>query len=102
VLGEDAVAQRHGLAAGGDAQPALQHMGHAFELAQRRVAIAVGCVAAHEGEMGEFVAVIELDELLPAIVEAQQIEVAQPELLAALLPPTVRSGRGAAAHRRSR
>ena len=56
VLGEQAVAQRHRLAPGGDAELAAQRAVHALELAERGVAVAVRGVAAHEREVGELVA----------------------------------------------
>ena len=59
----------------------------ALELAQRGVAVAVGGVPAHQREVGDLVAGVELDDRLPAAVEAQQVEVAEAELLAALLGP---------------
>ena len=57
-------------------------------------------VAAHQLEVGALVAGVELDHLLPAAVEAQKIEVAQAELLAAVLGPLARSGPAGAVHRR--
>jgi hypothetical protein len=87
ALGDQAVTQRRRLTPGRNTQLTLQRAGHAFELTQGRMAIAVRRVASHEGEMSELVARVELDHRLPATIEAQQVEIAQTELLAALLRP---------------
>ena len=87
VLGEQPVTERQRFASGNHTQLASQRAVHAFELAQGGVAIAVRRVATHECEMGELVARVELDHRLPLTVEAQQVEMAEPQLLAALLGP---------------
>jgi hypothetical protein len=51
------------------------------------MAIAARRVAPHEGEMSELVARVELDHRLPTTIEAQQVEIAETELFAALLGP---------------
>ena len=49
--------------------------------------IAVRGMAAHELEMRELVAFVELDECLPLPVEPEKVEMTEPELLAPILGP---------------
>ena len=45
------------------------------------------CVPTHERDVSPLVARVELDDGLPSTVEAQQVEVAEAELLSPLLRP---------------
>jgi len=54
----------------------------AVELAQGRVPVTIGRVPPHQGEVGALVARVELGHLLPAAGQAQQVQLALPELLA--------------------
>ncbi len=89
VLGQQAVAQRRRRGARGNAQFAAQRAVHALVLTQGGVAIALGRVSVHERQMGPLVARIELDHGVPTAVEAQQVQVAEPQLLAAIVGPRV-------------
>ena len=49
--------------------------------------VAIGGVPAHELEVGELVARVHLDHGLPATGEPEEVEMAQPEVLASLFSP---------------
>ena len=88
-VGQGAVAQCDRLRAGCDAKLPAQHPVEAFELAERGVAV-TGCnVAAHQFEVGAFVAGVEVGDVLPAFVEAEELEVELVELLAARCRPVL-------------
>ena len=86
-LGQQAIPQRDRLASGRHAELTAHRAIHALELAERRVPVAVGRVPAHEREMRDLVARVDLDDGLPPAVELEQVEVAKPQLLATVLRP---------------
>ena len=94
MRGEQPVPQRRSLRAGGDAKLLPQRPVQAVELAQRGVPVAVGRVPPHQGEVGALVARVELGHRLPPAVQAQQVQVALAELLAAGLGPLLVPVRG--------
>ena len=87
MRGEQAVPEGGSLRAGSDAELLPQRPVQALELAQRGVPVAVGRVQPHEGEVRALVARVEFGQRLPAAVQAQQIQVTLPELVAARLGP---------------
>ncbi len=86
-LGQQAIPQRDCLASGSHAELTAHRPIHPLELAERRMPVAVGRVPAHECEMGDLVARVDLDDGLPPAVELEQVEVAEPQLLATVLRP---------------
>ena len=89
MVGEQAVAQLDRGPSRGDAELAPEGLVEPLELPEGGVAVAVGRVALHQRDVGRLVAGVELDQLVPAAVEAQQVEVAQAQLLTTLLGPLV-------------
>jgi hypothetical protein len=87
VFSEQIVAKRERLASGRNTELAAQRAVHAFELAQCRMPVAVRRMPAHECQMRELVTLVELNHVFPATIEAQQVEMAQPEQLATILCP---------------
>ncbi len=71
MFGEQAVAERHGLASGSDAELAAEGAIQSFELTQRCVTVAVRGMTAHELEVRELVTFVEFDECLPLTVEPE-------------------------------
>ena len=87
VLGQQPIAQRQRLTSGRHTELAPQGAVQSFELAKSSVTIAVGRMATHECEVGQLIAGVELDDSVPPAVEAQEVEMPEPELLATLFDP---------------
>jgi hypothetical protein len=94
MRGEQAVPECRSLGTGGDTELLPQRPVQAVELAQRGVPVAVGRVPPHQGQVGALVARVELGHLLPAADQAQQVQLALPELLARCLGPLLVPVRG--------
>ena len=87
VVTEEAISQLDGIRSGGHPELSPESALHPLELPEGGMAVAIGRGAAHEGEVGELVDRLELDNGLPPLEQAQQIEVAQAHHLATGLRP---------------
>ena len=81
------VAERDRVAAGRHAELTAECSVHPVELAEGRVPIAIGGVLSHQREVRGLVGRIQLHDRRPPPVEPEQVELAKPKLLAALLGP---------------
>src|SRR3954471_14576871 len=75
------------IAPGFDAELAAQDSVQTLELPQRRMAVATRGVAPHHRDVRGFVARIDLENVLPATRQPQQVEMPELELLPPLLGP---------------